>query len=138
MSTLHTSSTLHINPMRFEVLILSPHPHFSDEKTEVQGDGAHCQGFRGSQWLSCHPPCCSPGCDLQHKADALPNSGPPLPPFLPSATLTVFPVGDIHPFILVGTGPPHNPGKLSAPGMTAYLYWVLLQAYCLRPSLHAP
>lgn len=96
MSTLHTSSsTLHINPMRFDVLILSPHPHFSDEKTEVQGDGAHCQGFRGSQWVSCPPPCCSPGCDLQHKADTLPDSGPPLPPFLPSATLTVFPVGDI-------------------------------------------
>lgn len=124
--------------MRFDVLILSPHPHFSDEKTEVQGDGAHCQGFRGSQWVSCPPPCCSPGCDLQHKADTLPDSGPPLPPFLPSATLTVFPVGDIDPFTLVGTSPPRNPGKLSAPGMTAYLYWVLLQAYCLWPSLHAP
>ena len=78
------------------------------------------------------------GCDLQHKADALPNSGPPLPPFLPSSTLTVFPMGDIQPFTMVGTSPPRNPGKLSAPGMTPYLYWVLLQASCLRPSLHAP
>ncbi|KAB0400197.1 hypothetical protein E2I00_009484, partial [Balaenoptera physalus] len=42
------------------------------------------------------------GCDLQHKADALPSSGPPLPPFLPSSTLTVFPVGDIQPFTMAG------------------------------------
>lgn len=36
-------------------------------------------------------------CDLRCKLDALPNSGPPLLPFLPGSPLTVFLRGDISP-----------------------------------------
>lgn len=59
-----------------------------------------------------HPACSPVAGTCSKKADALLSSGPPLLPFLLSSTLTVFLLGDIQPFTVLGRSPPYNPDKL--------------------------